>query len=428
MLATQRASTTRYSGNWQFIVAASVAAFATYFCMYAFRKPFTAATFEGLQLWGVDYKIILVVSQVAGYALSKFIGIRYVSELSPNNRPLSILLLIGVSWLALLAFAVVPFPFNFICLFFNGLPLGLIWGIVFSFLEGRRTTELLGAVMAVSFIVASGAVKSVGKWLMLDFGVSPFWMPFATGAIFVLPLMISVRLLATLPPPSVSDVYNRSERRPMTAADRRGLFNRYWVGIVLLVAFYLILSALRDFRDNFIVEIWAELGYTNASILTSAEMPIAVSVLLLVASTVLIRDNATAFWLNHLAIAFGCAVLLIATFLFENNLLSPISWMVLCGFGLYLAYILFQSLIFERMMATFREAGNVGFLMYVADAFGYLGSVSVLLYKNFFQHSGSWRSFFHVGTLAVGFFGIFLVMGSLFYFFRKYDRLDEDDI
>ncbi|PIB73332.1 DUF5690 family protein, partial [Mycolicibacterium brumae] len=26
------------------------------------------------------------------------------------------------------------------------LPLGLIWGLVFGFLEGRRTTEVLGAV------------------------------------------------------------------------------------------------------------------------------------------------------------------------------------------------------------------------------------------------------------------------------------------
>jgi hypothetical protein len=31
---------------------ASLAAFCTYFCMYAFRKPFTAGTFEGMTVWG----------------------------------------------------------------------------------------------------------------------------------------------------------------------------------------------------------------------------------------------------------------------------------------------------------------------------------------------------------------------------------------
>jgi hypothetical protein len=49
--------------------------------MYVFRKPFSVATFEGMELFHVDYKIILIIAQVLGYALSKFIGIKVVSEL-----------------------------------------------------------------------------------------------------------------------------------------------------------------------------------------------------------------------------------------------------------------------------------------------------------------------------------------------------------
>ena len=412
--------TLKKTNSWQFVAAASLAAFATYFCMYAFRKPFTAATYDGLSLWGIQYKIVLVITQVAGYALSKFIGIRFISELRPNNRPLSILALIGVSWLALLGFALVPYPYNFVCLFFNGLPLGLIWGIAFSFLEGRRTTELLGAVMAVSFIVASGAVKSIGKWLMLTWGVSEFSMPFATGSLFVIPLLVSVWLLSTLPPPSVSDIEQRTERRPMSSIDRLKLWKRYWFGIVCLVVFYLILSALRDFRDNFIVEIWTELGYTNAAILTSTEIPIALFALLFVASTVLIKDNARAFWVNHFVVAGGCMSLLLSTFLYDTGWLSPKMWMITCGLGLYIAYVLFQSLIFERMMASFREVGNVGFLMYIADSFGYLGSVVVLLFKNFGAKATSWVDFFRMGVWGVGGLGLILMLTSLIYFQKKY--------
>jgi hypothetical protein len=42
--------------NQQFIFAiwAFAAAFLCYASMYAFRKPFNAATFEGLQLMGFD--------------------------------------------------------------------------------------------------------------------------------------------------------------------------------------------------------------------------------------------------------------------------------------------------------------------------------------------------------------------------------------
>ncbi|MGA0407904.1 MAG: hypothetical protein ACO3PR_07410, partial [Limisphaerales bacterium] len=34
--------------SWVFVLFAVAASFSTYFCMYAFRKPFTAAKYEGL--------------------------------------------------------------------------------------------------------------------------------------------------------------------------------------------------------------------------------------------------------------------------------------------------------------------------------------------------------------------------------------------
>src|ERR1700761_8233414 len=77
--------------------------FSAYFSMYAFRKPFTAATFVDVAGWhfALDYKIALVLAQVAGYALSKLLGIKVISEMAPARRGVAILALIGLSWLAL---------------------------------------------------------------------------------------------------------------------------------------------------------------------------------------------------------------------------------------------------------------------------------------------------------------------------------------
>ena len=65
-----------------FSIYAIVAAFSSYFSMYAFRKPFTAAKFESLTFWGsdVELKTALVLSQVIGYTISKFVGIKVCSE------------------------------------------------------------------------------------------------------------------------------------------------------------------------------------------------------------------------------------------------------------------------------------------------------------------------------------------------------------
>lgn len=71
------------------------------------------------------------------------------------------------------------------------------------------------------------------------------------------------------------------------------------------------------------------------------------------------------------------------------------------------------------ILAGFRERGNVGFLMYVADSTGYLGSVLVLLWRNFGTAGQSWLSFYtglcYAGAGAV----LVLALGSWWYFYRK---------
>ena len=166
-LARQRAAKWPY---WLITVLGGMAAFGCYTSMYAFRKAFASATFENQELFHIDYKVWLVIAQMVGYTLSKFYGIRFISESGKSSRARSIIFLIVFSWIALLGFALVPAPYNIAFLFLNGFPLGMIWGLVFSYLEGRRTTEFMGALMSISLIFASGFVKTVARTLMLLVG------------------------------------------------------------------------------------------------------------------------------------------------------------------------------------------------------------------------------------------------------------------
>ena len=129
---------------------AAFTSFSAYTAIFAFRKAFNVGAFAGHTLFGLDYKTVLVATQVLGYMLSKFYGIRFISGMKRVNRHWLILALTGISWLAWLLFAWVPPPYNFWCLFLNGFPLGMLWGVVFSYVEGRRTTDLISAALAVS--------------------------------------------------------------------------------------------------------------------------------------------------------------------------------------------------------------------------------------------------------------------------------------
>jgi MFS family permease len=402
-----------------FTLAAGLAGFSAYFAMYAFRKPFSAATFEAVPGWSfaLDYKVALVLAQVAGYALSKIIGVKVISEISPSRRGLAILGLIGTSWLALVGFALVPAPWNVAALFLNGLPLGMIWGLVFGYMEGRRVSEVLGAMLCASFILSSGLVKSVGAWLVQAHHVDPFWMPAVTGLLFMPLLAASVWLLMQLPPPDARDEAARVRRGPMDAAQRRAFLLLYAPGILLLVASYVLLTAFRDFRDNFAAEIWTALGYGGqASVFTASELPVAVVALAALAAIIMVRDNLRALMVIHGIVIGGFLLLGLSTLAFQAGLLSPLVWMILSGAGLYMAYTPFNAMLFDRLVAVSGRVATAGFLIYVADASGYVGSAGLLLWRNFGEPSLDWLQFFVLCAYATSLVGALLVGLSALYF------------
>ncbi|MEM7512179.1 MAG: DUF5690 family protein [Bacteroidota bacterium] len=418
-MANLKARLEKASPLW-FTLFSVFAAFGTYFCMYAFRKPFTVATFEDMSFLSVDYKIWLVTTQVIGYMLSKFIGVKVISEMKPGRRVFWMLTLVGIAGVALVLFAITPAPYNIIWMLVNGFPLGMIWGLVFSYLEGRKNTEILGAGLCVSFIVSSGVVKSVGKYVMLSWGVSEFWMPFVTAMIFAIPLVICVSLLSQIPPPTKEDEMSRTKRLPMSRADRWAFMKEFGLGLILLITVYILLTAFRDFRDNFAAEIWESLGYGDSpAIFTATEVPVSMGVLLVIGLTVLIKDNMRALLINHVIILVGFVMVAVSTFAFQQGWIGAPLWMILVGMGLYLGYVLYNSVFFERMIAAFKYVSNVGFLIYLADSFGYLGAITVLFYKNFGQAELSWLSFFEISAYVMAGVGTLFTTASLLYFYVK---------
>lgn len=408
-----------------FSLVAGGAGFCTYFAMYAFRKPFTAATFVDVPGWhfAIDYKVALIIAQVAGYALSKMIGVKVVSEISPHRRAAGILALIFVSWLALVAFALIPAPWNVLALFVNGMPLGMIWGLVYGYMEGRRVSEVLASMMCASFILSSGVVKSVGTWLMLDWHVDRFWMPAATGALFAPLLLGAVWVLGVLPPPSARDEAERVHRAPMTGAERSRFLRDHAPGLAAIVFAYVLLTAFRDFRDNFAAEIWAALGHGGEpGVFSASELPVAVLALIGMGAVIVVRDNQRALMVIHGMVGGGFALLGLSTLAFQAHWISPLVWMILAGSGLYIAYNPINAVLFDRMVAASGRVANAGFLIYVADSFGYMGSVALLLWRNFGTASLNWLQFFIAGAYVTSVVGGGATLLAALYFHRRAPR------
>lgn len=372
-------------------VFAMTAAFFAYLSMYAFRKPFTAVGYEDvpqLYLFGVafSYKPIAVTSQLLGYMGSKFLGVKFASEATFSQRVPIVLGLILFAEAMLVCFALTPTPYNLLFLFLNGLPLGMVWSMLFGILEGRRITEFLALGLSISVVFASGWVKSVGLMLIETWSVPVFWMPAITGLCFVPLLLLSLWLLYSVPPPDSLDRAERTRRAPMGKKERRAFIREFFPGVACMVGGYLCLMAYRALRDDFMDLILADLNYqVDSERFFRIESYVGICVIAVLSLLWFFRDNKHAVWANMVLITLGALLNGTSTIMLRYGYLDPEAFYIVNGVGLYIAYVPYQSIFIERLLASLHTVATGAFLIAIADSGGYIAVVMVNLTKDFYS-------------------------------------------
>jgi|GEM_PF-8544 len=405
--------------NFLFILWAGGAALLSYSLVYALRKPFTAATFDGLTCWGIDYKVAATLMQIAGYLVSKFFAIRLVSELKRENRLKFIIASVALAELALIAFGCLPCPANVYALFFNGLALGGMWGIIFSFIEGRRLTDILASLLGVSMAVSSGFAKSLGLYVVQSWQVSEFWMPALIGGL-AFPLLVGMgMLLNRLPAPTAQDRALRSERVTLNKAQRRQLFRRFQPLLILLFCANLFITLLRDIKEDFLVNI-IDMSHLSSWLFAQVDGMVTLIILGMFALMSLIRSNYRVLQVLLFLVIGAAATLSYLAFCYDVQQLPVLYWLFAQSLCLYLVYLSFQTLFFERFIACFRIQGNVGFFIATIDFVGYTGTVCVLLFKEFASPHLEWMHFYNQLSGGTGLLCCAAFLGALCYLMHFY--------
>jgi hypothetical protein len=403
---------------------AAFASFATYFCMYGFRKPFSATTFDGERAFGISFKSALVVAQVFGYMTAKFIGIKFISEVNKAKRAFYILSLIGTSHISLLLLALVPKPFNVFFLFTNGLSLGLIWGLVFSFIEGRKFTDLLALILSTNFIFSSGVAKSLSRVSIETWKIPEIYAPFVTGLLYIPLLLLAVWMLAKIPPPSAEEAASRGARVNLNGKERIALFTKFLTGLVAITVINLLLTILRDVKDNYAVEILRVVKPSfKPPIFAQMETVAAVIVLLLLLLLTTSKNHFKSIAAHHIAIGCGLVTILLSAWFLYQHILDPVFNLVLNTVGVYVCYNTLQCLFLDRFIAAFRVKGNIGFFFYFMDSIGYLGSCFIIVNKEILNAKVNWLNYFLAISFILGIIGIVSIIISWVYFNRKYKSI-----
>jgi hypothetical protein len=208
-------------------------------------------------------------------------------------------------------------------------------------------------------------------------------MPAVTGGVFLLPFAVAVFLLDRLPPPSAADVAQRSARTVMAGRQRRAFVAHFGIGFAALLLAYFLLTAFRDFRDHYGIELLTALDLgEKKGLFVRTELWALFAVIVTLGFLSLIVDHRRALLLVYGVVGAGFAVIGLATAAFEAGWLSGFWWMAAVGVGVYLAFVPVGAVLFERMMAASRFTGTSAFAIQLADGFGYTGSVLVQILRD----------------------------------------------
>jgi hypothetical protein len=367
-----------------------VAGLGLYFSTCVLRKTFTAAMFldettgEALEWFssGITLKTALVLSQMAGFMIAKLVAIKIVSE-AKGRQDVWLAAVNVLAELTLVVFGALGTAPNWtpVPMFFNGLMVGMVWGLVVLYFEGRQGSDTMLVFLSLSLIVSHGFVKDVGL-VTMDWGVDEFWMPAVTGGIFLPMCLGSLLALNQLPPPSEEEVLDKTERINMDHKARTKYFLMFWPGLTCLWIGYVFPTAYRDYRDSFTVEIFAEMKYdVESGMIGRSETIVAAILLVPLAVIVFIKSNVRAFTVTMFCLIFASVLLLgvVYTYMGAGNYIDSYTYYVLTGVASYLAYVPYTSVLFERMVAVLHEPCNLGFLMAIMDALGYIGVFMLFL-------------------------------------------------
>lgn len=407
--------------DFLFILWAGGAALLSYSLVYALRKPFTAASFENVEFFDMDYKVVVTISQILGYVVSKFIGIKLISELQSKERFKFILTSVLLAEASLILFGLLSTPFNVAAMFLNGLSLGCMWGVIFNFIEGRRVTDILASLLGVSMVISSGTAKSVGLYVMNHLHVSEFWMPALIGAVALPLLLLLGWALNKLPEPNKEDIAMKSERETLNGKQRWELFKSFMPFLSMLFIANIAIVVLRDIKEDFLVNIIDVSAY-SPWLFAQIDSVVTLIILGIFGLMVLVKDNLKALSVLFGLIIAGMIVMSVVSFGQQQLRLSPVIWLFIQSLCLYIAYLTFQTIFFDRFIACFRIRGNVGFFIVTTDFLGYTGTVLVLVLKEFCNPDIDWAVFYNQFAGYVGIFCCVTFVCSFVYLHQRFRK------
>jgi hypothetical protein len=154
----------------------------------------------------------------------------------------------------------------------------------------------------------------------MNAGLGQFWDAAMVGFIFYIPLLVSVFFLESLPEPTEEDESHRAKRVTMNSADRIKFFLDFWPGVIFMTLYYILLEVFLDFRDDFLVELFQDMGYVDGpEIYGQTGIIVGFCVVIPIILFMLIKDPFWNFFSFHVLFIVAMAMLFLSVFIYDSG-------------------------------------------------------------------------------------------------------------
>ena len=191
--------------------------------------------------------------------------------------------------------------------------------------------------------------------------------------------------------------------------------------LVLLFVANLMLVVLRDIKEDFLVKI-IDMNGQSSWMFAQVDTVVTLIILALFGAMVFVKSNIKVLVALLGLVVLGTATMSFISFNYDSLQLDAITWLFVQSLCLYIAYLCFQSIFFDRFIACFKIKGNVGFFIVTIDFIGYTGTVLVLMFKEFAHVDINWLEFYNILSGYVGLICTVAFTCSMIYLIQRYKK------
>lgn len=220
----------------------SISIALSYLGTYVAKYPLFLVEYnEDNTIFNISLKDWLSYAFTVGFFIGKWPAYKFVPSLARSQRLHVLIVLFTLASFFFTAFLPLQGPYSasikIISTLIGSISCSAIFGIEFTYLEGRSNGDVYIAALNCVAFFGSSICRAVGTAL-IRWGVADSWMPILLVVLYAPITLISLFCLDAIPDPNQADVVSMGERTIMTSMEKSDFIITHIFGLIPLLAGY----------------------------------------------------------------------------------------------------------------------------------------------------------------------------------------------